>query len=617
MACAAAPAQAGIADVLEQLGGEPCPDSEFTCVTITVPLDHFSPSDTRTIDVVFAVLPATGTSKGLFVTANGGPGTAGVSYADSYASYFAPSILRRFDSVFFDARGIGLSGGLTCPQATAVYYQAQGSPAEAASRYSSDCVEEMGSPAILPYVGTRQAIEDLEAFRRAVGSPRMWLYGESYGTQYAQEYAARHPEALEGLILDGTVDLTLTGPEFWREAGAGFEHVLDRTLASCDRRPRCRSDAGASLGAVYDRLAAGLAARPARLAFPLPSGGTAPRELTLEGLEFVAGSQVYGEGDRMLLQRALAAAGRGELAALLRLLYLDLVVDPQTLTAIPDPSYSDGMYYGVDCQDYTYYEGTPAERVEQFLAEAEEVEAELPRIGGSIFLSDLPCVTWPGSPESIERPPPLRAEGVPTIVIGATADPITPHAMGERVYEHLADGYLVTTRGGSHITFGYGNACPDDLVTAFLVSGKNPPRETTCSGHLADPYIPLGPRTAVAFASPRAAFASFERELSYLPEYYYWDFATPTRAGCPAGGGWIRFTAPGSVARLRLERCGFTKGFVMTGSGSWDYDRDRVVLDVTVSGRFEGTYRYVRQGSSVEIAVAIARATGIRAADAR
>ena len=475
-------AQAGIGDVLGELGGRPCPGSEFTCVSITVPLDHFSPSDPRTIDVVFAVLPATGRSKGLFVSALGGPGTAGVSYADSYTSYFAPSIRRRFDIVFFDQRGIGLSGGLTCPGATAVYYQAQGSPADAASRYSSECVAEMGSPSILPYVGTRQAIEDLEAFRQAVGSPRMWLYGESYGTQYAQEYAAAHPDALAGMILDGTVDLTLTGPEFWREAAEGFEDVLDGTLSSCDRRPRCRADAGASLGTVYDALAARLAKRPARVAFPLPSGGNARRELTLAGLEFVAGSQVYNEDDRMLLQRALAAAGRGELVPLLRLLYVDLLLDPETLAVVPDPGYSDGMYYGVDCQDYSYYAGTSAERTAQFLADAEEVGAENPRLGAAIFLSDLPCVTWPGAPESVERPPPLRAESVPTIVLGATADPITPHAMGERVYARLADAYLVTTRAGSHVTFGYGNACPDDLVTAFLVRGTKPPRrELTCA----------------------------------------------------------------------------------------------------------------------------------------
>ena len=78
----------------------------------------------------------------------------------------------------------------------------------------------MGSPSLLPYVGTDQAVEDLEAFRVAVGSPRVWLYGESYGTQYAQEYAAAHGAALEGLLLDGTVDLTLSGPDYWIEAAA-------------------------------------------------------------------------------------------------------------------------------------------------------------------------------------------------------------------------------------------------------------------------------------------------------------------------------------------------------------------------------------------------------------
>ena len=115
----------------------------------------------------------------------------------------------------------------------------------------------------------------------------------------------------------------------------------------------------------------------------------------------------------MLLQRALAAAGRGDLVPLVRLLYLDLVVDPETLEAIPDPSYSDGMYYGVDCQDYSYYAGTSAERAAQFLADAEEVGAENPRLGAAIFVSDLPCVTWPGAPESVAAAPTASRRGRP------------------------------------------------------------------------------------------------------------------------------------------------------------------------------------------------------------
>ena len=107
VAAKAAPQRPTTAEILERLGGRPCPDgSEFTCVTVPMPLDHFTPTDPRTIDVVFAVRPATGRRKGTFVTATGGPGYSGISVADSYTSGFQPSLPRTFDLVFFDQRGL-------------------------------------------------------------------------------------------------------------------------------------------------------------------------------------------------------------------------------------------------------------------------------------------------------------------------------------------------------------------------------------------------------------------------------------------------------------------------------------------------------------------------------
>ena len=218
--------------ILEQLGGIPCPnDSSFTCVTIEVPLDHFNPLDKRTIPVTFAVLPASGVRKGMFVVATGGPGTAGISLADYYSSGYSPRIWRRFDIVFFDQRGVGLSGGLSCPEAALEYYRRDGRSetpaqkealAEAAQTFSQDCVAEMGNPEILPYLGTEQAVEDLEIFRKLMQEKEFWLYGESYGTQYAQTYAAKYGKRLAGLILDGTVDLTLTGFEYYAQQAQAF-----------------------------------------------------------------------------------------------------------------------------------------------------------------------------------------------------------------------------------------------------------------------------------------------------------------------------------------------------------------------------------------------------------
>ena len=141
-------------------------------------------------------------------------------------------------------------------------------------------------------------------------------------------------------------------------------------------------------------------------------------------------------------------------------------------------------------------------------------------------------------------------------MLGSTGDPITPHEMGERVRDRVTDGYLVTTQGGPHVIFGRGNPCPDDLVTRFLVSGIRPARETTCPGHLVDAYVPLAPERARGFRSLRVALSSAETELSYLPEYYYWDGVTPASVGCPAGGGRLRLVGTSSGERYVLRAAG-------------------------------------------------------------
>ena len=63
-----------------------------------------------------------------------------------------------------------------------------------------------------------------------------------------------------------------------------------------------------------------------------------------------------------------------------------------------------------------------------------------------------------------------------------------------------------------------------------------------------------------------------------------------------ASSAWMRMRESPNGARFTFTRCGFTKGVIMTGRGSYDYGRDRFVLDVTLSGRFDGHYRYVRAG---------------------
>jgi hypothetical protein len=50
----------------------------------------------------------------------------------------------------------------------------------------------------------------------------------------------------------------------------------------------------------------------------------------------------------------------------------------------------------------------------------------------------------------------------------------------------------------------------------------------------------------------------------------------------------MRIVASDRGARFVFRQCGFTRGFVMTGTGSADYGDGEFVLDVRVTGRFAG-----------------------------
>jgi len=607
---------------LEEHGGYACSEeSYFTCVTLEVPLDHFNPDDTRAIEVTFAVLPAArpASRKGMFVVATGGPGTSGVLSADYYVAAYDQKIFNRFDIVFFDQRGMGLSGGLACPAAAATYYQqdATGSSdpdaaiKQFANTFSADCVNELSNPELLPYLGTAQAIEDLEYFRQLVGDDTFWLYGESYGTQYVQTYAAKYGDRLKGLILDGTVDLTLTGWEYYAQQAQAFNETMVATLASCEDDPLCIQDVTSRFTFdpnhleqralwVYDFLALHLKKAPVNFYHPLPEGGFEEREFTLTDLETVAASQMYGESDRMMFLRALTSGASDlDIVPLARLLYLSLGLDPQTLEVIPDPSYSDAIFYGVECQDYGYPGNSPEEKADNYLQAGDSFS--IPRFE-SVFYGDLPCAYWQSANSDPTRPEPFLAEGIPTLVLGATADPATPVGNGISVYERLTDGYLITTEGGPHVTFGYGNECPDVLVTNFLVNGKVPTqRETNCEGILTDSYVPLAPRDASSFATALDAFTSIETEISYLPEYYYWDGFEPASAGCPFGGT-IGFESTDTGYDYTLTDCAFSKGFALTGIGSYHPGKDRFTLSVTTTGYWAcGLSTYARTGAKIKL----------------
>ncbi len=600
-----------ITDTLARLGATPCPDSAFTCVTLDMPLDHNAPvtASSATIPVVFGVLPASGLRKGMLVVAVGGPGSSGLALADAYVGAYDRRIRERFDIVFFDQRGTGLSRGIQCPQAAADYFAADtathrraGAPAQraallqAARAFVDACVTQTGAADLLPFLSTRQAVEDLERFRQIVGADRLWLYGESYGTQFVQAYATRYPAQTAGLVLDGAVDLTLSAVDYAAESALAFEDVLAQTLIACASNARCADDMGGDPDAAYDRLLASVDQGPVVFQFPLSTGEMVARQLSRSDIDTAVAGYLSAPDARLLVLRAIAAGARGDFVPFARLLYSALGLNADTLAVAPDPTYSDAAYYAVTCLDYAEDVGdSPLARGATWLNRGEAVLARAPRLG-ALFYSDLPCVFWPAVSRRNPRPGPFTAPGIAALVLAASADPLTPLANGQRVFSRLEDGYLITTRGGAHVMFGRGNRCVDNAVTRFLVEAIPPAqRQTSCEDIWVDDYVPIAPADMTRFADPLQAMRSLNDEIEHLPEYYYWDGVARLAVGC-ARGGRVSFEMRGERVVFALEACSFSRGLAFTGVGDYDLNADQFRLEGQVDGAAQGRLVYVRAG---------------------
>jgi pimeloyl-ACP methyl ester carboxylesterase len=600
---APAAAETSLFDATAGMELSPCELSTLSCTTLTLPLDHFANDPSKTIDITFALSFASVESRGILFYFVGGPGASGLASAENYLSSFDESLTQYMDIVFVDQRGTGPDHGLACPVAQAIFDSApvsvtdpQGAMAAARS-YVADCTRELGRDDLLPFVSSDQAIRDSEAFRQRIGAPRVWLYGESYGTQFVQAYAAQFPQAVRGVVLDGVVDLNLDAPGFYARYTAAAEAILNRTFAACDALAACAADMQDDAGRVYDRLAAQLAKGPIDVPLTLADGRTVTRKLTTGLLEANAFYALYSPEGRADFLRVLAAAGRGNLVPMLHLGYSNMYIDPETEIGIDDPGWFSAAFYAITCTDYDSGPGTTAEdRAAAIMAEAAAFAPSAPRLVRSYFMERLACAYWPHQ-GTATRPAPFAGGDYPTLILNSDADPITPISMAYSVMDSARNAYGVFLRGGPHVIWGRGIACPDGIVYDLLIDGQTPDAaEQHCEQDLLADYAPLTLTDPAQMAEPVAVARAVEVELYQNIPLGNWDGMHPITLGCDYGGT-LTAEATYSGTDYSFSNCRFWPDLAVTGTGvetTSGEDQDGMTLTLSVSGRHEGTivYRY-------------------------
>jgi pimeloyl-ACP methyl ester carboxylesterase len=446
----------------------PCPSSSatgFTCATLTVPLNR-SGVVPGTIALNVERLQATaGPARTAVVGLAGGPGQAALPLAEGMAKQMAPALGAR-DLLVFDQRGTGSSGPLACP-ALESSAEAFGAIGQAFER----CALQIG-PARGSYT-TQESVADIEALRQAGGYQKLVLFGVSYGTKVALEYAERYPQNVESLVLDSVVPPERDDPfsvEMFQAMKPMFEEL-------CSEHS-CAGIASNPLGDIA-RLAGALS-KHALSGYVYDGSGHRHRS-TLSNVDLL---NLIGAGDlnpalRALLPASVQSALHGDPAPLLRLNLLSegLVPNLPGTPLASSESIDEALFVDTTCEEQPFpwqRSAPPSTRLSEALNALHELPpADFYPFDASVAWADsvLPgCAQWPNAAPAPAPTAPLPS--VPTLILSGAQDLRTPTSGASAVAARIPGAQLVVVPYTGHSVLGTDfSGCAQAAVSAFFAGG--------------------------------------------------------------------------------------------------------------------------------------------------
>ena len=578
--------------------------SEAYCGSVVVPLDRTGATP-GTISIAFEYYPrsdATRPSLPTIVAHEGGPGYSTTDSRDLYLDLYRPMMDRRA-LLLVDERGTGLSGALYCPEAES-YDGNWVQNAEA-------CADRLGRTADL--YTTAAAVEDMVAVLTKLGIDTIDLYGDSYGSFFAQAFAVRHPEFVRSLVLDGTYPIDGLDP--WYRTTA--VRLRDNLSLFCSRsRATCPTTPSDMVGLI-GRVVMSARAYPVTTSAPDAYGKTVSVRLTprriLDTLlytdvtpgyvrELPAAAAAYLAGNPLPLARMVAEVN-GPSGDRPGLRARRLV--PQYIR-----SYSEGAYLAYACNDYPQLwdeEASRAQRERQYEAAIAALKpgtfapwTNAEWANSEFFVYDY-CLHWP-APRVAEPPFPAggRYPNVPTLVMNGDLDLRTDVYQAREVAANFPNATYVEVPNYGHVTSVYEvDRCPSVIVRRFvstLAAG-----DTRCTRDISEHrVVPVFP-TTVSGAVPatvassadrstakdrRAATVTVEAIADVIDRWY----AIPGYTGTSLYGG--RFSMYNSTGlpvssqtwTLKLNRLRWTRDVQVTGTGSMPRGAGTATMTMKIKG---------------------------------
>jgi pimeloyl-ACP methyl ester carboxylesterase len=453
--------------------------SGLDCTTLKAPVDWEKP-DGDQIELALSRHKATGTSLGSLLVNPGGPGGSGYDFVhDGYSSFGTAEMLKNYDFVGFDPRGVGRSTPIVCLTSTAdrddnLYgtydspYGSDGWAAELEKRETAwvdACTKNTGD--LLAHIDTVSVAHDMDMMRAVLGDDKLNYLGYSFGTYIGTIYANLFPDKVGKMVLDGAVEPPFGTYDELATQYVGFDSAFTAYMQDCLDSGDCpfSGTIDHALQQAHD-LAVGvdgqnLTANDGR-AVDSATVGTGIALTLYNKANWPFLTQIFqglqqGDGD-VAMQAADYYNSRDSSG------YTDNAID---------------VYFAVTCAEGTI--GTDDVTLEQGL---ENMQQKAPIVGELLALDDYvlledACSQWPYPRPAF--PETFAAEGAPPIlVVGTSNDPATPYAQSVALADMLSSGVLISYEGEGHTVYGNNDTCVDSTVDAYFIQGTVPTADPMC-----------------------------------------------------------------------------------------------------------------------------------------
>jgi pimeloyl-ACP methyl ester carboxylesterase len=470
----------------------PCANQTgFSCTSLAVPLDRTGKTPgTIALAIERKAAGPTQTQSAVIALA-GGPGQAADPLAEQLATAIAPALSTR-DLLAFDQRGTGKSNPLSCPVFGDV------AALEKATESTIGPLIELCALQLGQARGsftTQESVEDIEAIRHAAGYKKLVLYGTSYGTKVALEYAERYPQHVESLVLDSVVPST--GPEAFEVDR--FQAIAPALTELCSNHA-CAGITTSPLGDMTKLLAK---LRKRTLSGSAFDGAGKRHTVSFGELDLL---DVLEAGDlnpalRALLPAAVKSALRGDPDPLLRLnliaegLVPSVPIRPES-EPTSDEEENNALFLATSCEETLF----PWQRAAPTATRLAEATAALHAIPATDFYpfdtsaalagSLVPvCDSWPAAAAAPPAQSPLP--NVPTLIFSGEQDLRTPTSGAKAVAALIPDAQLLLVPYTGHSVLGSDfSGCAQAAVGAFFSGGAVQPCTSTVNTFAPTPVAP-------------------------------------------------------------------------------------------------------------------------------